>query len=189
MKNLAIFASGEGTNAQQLINYFKDSNVARVALVVSNNGMANVINRAKKSEIPVQLLDKNKFRETTELLEELKKKQIDFIVLAGFLWLIPTYLTQAFPGKIVNIHPALLPKYGGKGMYGANVHKAVIAAQEKESGITIHYVNEKYDEGKIILQERCPLSPVDTPETLADKVHQLEHTFFALTIEKILRDV
>ncbi|MBI2270060.1 MAG: phosphoribosylglycinamide formyltransferase [Bacteroidetes bacterium] len=187
MKNIAVFASGEGTNAQQLINHFRSSDLARVALIVTNNPKAHVIERAKASHIPHLLIDKKTFSETTFLPGELKKYNIDLIALAGFLWLIPAYLNKVFHNKIVNIHPALLPKYGGKGMYGANVHKAVIAGNEKESGITIHYVNENYDEGEIILQVKCDVTQTDTPETLAAKIHKLEHEYYAKTIEKLLK--
>ncbi|MBL7892305.1 MAG: phosphoribosylglycinamide formyltransferase [Bacteroidia bacterium] len=187
MKRIAVFASGEGTNAQQLINHFKSGDLARVALIVTNNPKAHVIERAKASHIPHLLIDRKTFSETKFLLDELKKYNIDLIVLAGFLWLIPAYLNKSFHNKIVNIHPALLPKFGGKGMYGAHVHKAVIASQEKESGITIHYVNENYDEGEIILQVKCDVALTDTPETLAAKIHKLEHEYYATAIEKLLK--
>jgi len=186
MKNIAVFASGEGTNAQSLIDHFKLSEKGRVVVVVCSNPNANVIKRAKNANIPILLIDKIKFKETTELLEELKKQKVDFIVLAGFLWLIPSYLTKAYPNRIVNIHPALLPKYGGKGMYGSNVHKAVVANKEKESGISIHYVNEHYDEGKLILQAKCDLNENDTAESLAEKIHKLEQEHYARTIDKLL---
>jgi phosphoribosylglycinamide formyltransferase-1 len=187
MKNIAIFASGNGTNAQKLIDHFDSGNIARVALIITNNPKAYVIERAKASDVPSLLIEKKSFTETTQLLEELKKYKIDLIVLAGFLWMIPVYLIKAFPNKIVNIHPALLPKYGGKGMYGDRVHEAVIANKEKESGITIHYVNEQYDEGKIILQAKCEVSKTDTPETLANKIHELEHKHYILEVEKLAR--
>ncbi len=189
MKNIAVFASGSGTNAQKIIDHFKAGTVARVALVVTNNPTAFVLERAKKAHIPTLLIDKKTFSESSQLLDELKKNEIDFIVLAGFLWLIPTYLIKAYPRKIVNIHPALLPKYGGKGMYGDKVHEAVIQNKETESGITIHYVNEHYDEGQIIFQAKCPVYLSDTTETLAEKIHQLEHTYFPVTIEATLAKI
>lgn len=187
MTSIAIFASGEGTNAQKLIDHFKSGNIARVALIVTNNPNAKVIERAKHSMVPCLLIDKNSFSDPVFFLDELKKHHIDFIVLAGFLWLLPPYLTKTFPDKIINIHPALLPKYGGKGMYGDNVHKAVIANKETESGITIHYVNERYDEGEIILQAKCEVDKTDTPGTLAQKIHVLEHEYYPKTIEKLLK--
>ncbi len=187
MKNIAVFASGEGTNAQELIDHFNKGSLARVALIVTNNPIANGIGRAKNAQIPVLLVDKKNFSEPVFFLKELQKFEIDLIVLAGFLWLVPAYLTSAFTGKIVNIHPSLLPKYGGKGMYGGNVHKAVIDSNEKESGITIHYVNEHFDEGEIILQARCEVSKNDTPETLAIKIHKLEHEYLPKTIEALIK--
>lgn len=186
MKNIAVFASGSGTNAQKIIDHFKAGTVAHVVLVVTNNPTAFVLERAKKAHIPTLLIDKKTFLQSAHLLDELKKHEIDFIVLAGFLWLIPAYLIKAYPGKIVNIHPALLPKYGGKGMYGDKVHEAVIQNKETESGITIHYVNEYYDEGQVIFQAKCPVYLSDTPQTLAKKIHQLEHTYFPTTIEAVL---
>ncbi len=186
IKNVAIFASGEGTNAQTIIDYFKESKNIKIALVVSNKSTANVLVRAKKSNIPILILDRTTFFETNEVIELLKNAQIDLILLAGFLWIIPENLIKAFPNKIVNIHPSLLPKFGGKGMYGLNVHKAVVESKEKESGITIHFVNEEYDKGKIISQHKCVVSENDTAETLADKIQILEHQNFAKTIERLL---
>ncbi|MGZ4034528.1 MAG: phosphoribosylglycinamide formyltransferase [Bacteroidia bacterium] len=186
IKNVAIFASGDGSNTQNIIDYFKSSTNIKVALVVSNKPGANVLNRAKNSGIPTLLIDKKSFYETTETINFLRSANIDLIVLAGFLWMIPESLIKAFPGKIVNIHPSLLPKFGGKGMYGMNVHKAVIEAKEKESGISIHYVNEKYDEGKIISQHKCEISENDSADILAEKIHQLEYENFPKTIEKLL---
>jgi phosphoribosylglycinamide formyltransferase-1 len=187
-KNIAIFASGEGTNAQSIINHFKTSPTVKVALIVSNKPTANVLNRAEKEGIPTLLIDKKDFFETNIVIEKLKAANIDFIVLAGFLWMIPKNLIAAFPNKIINIHPALLPKFGGKGMYGSNVHKAVVENKEKESGITIHYVNEHYDEGEIIAQHKCVLSENETAESLAEKIHKLEHAFFPKAIEKIINN-
>lgn len=185
-KNIAIFASGEGTNAQRIIDHFKGSEKARVVLVVSNKETANVLNRAKSAGIPTYLLNKEDFIQKDTVVEYLKEKQVDLIVLAGFLWMVPSNLIKAFPNKIINIHPALLPKFGGKGMYGMNVHKAVIAAKEKQSGISIHFVNEHYDEGEIISQHTCEVAENDSAEKLAEKIHQLEYEFFPLAIESIL---
>lgn len=185
-KNIAIFASGEGTNAQHIIDYFKHSNSAQVLLIVSNKSNANVLNRAKLAGIKISILDKNDFYEGDSIIQKLKGLDIDLIVLAGFLWMIPENLIKAFPNKIVNIHPALLPKFGGKGMYGMKVHDAVIESKEKKSGISIHFVNEHYDEGKIISQHECKLSENETAESLAKKIHQLEHTNYAKEIEKLL---
>ncbi len=185
-KNIAIFASGEGTNTQQIIDYFKDSDIVKIAFIISNKSTANVLVRAKNAGIKTVLIDKKLFYDSNQIVELLKSENIDLIVLAGFLWMIPENLIKAFPNKIVNIHPALLPKFGGKGMYGMNVHKAVIEAKEKESGISIHYVNEKYDEGKIISQHSCVVNENDTAETLAEKIHVLEGKFFPKVIEQIL---
>ncbi|MDF2437695.1 MAG: phosphoribosylglycinamide formyltransferase [Bacteroidota bacterium] len=185
-KRIAIFASGEGTNAQRIIDYFQNSSAAEVSMIVTNKAEANVVNRAKSAEIPVYVVTRSSFYESDETIQALKKADIDLLVLAGFLWMIPDNLIKAFPNKIVNIHPALLPKFGGKGMYGMNVHKAVIDAKEKESGVSVHYVNEHYDEGEIISQHKCIIDENDTPELLAQKIHKLEHEFFPLVIEKLL---
>lgn len=186
MKNIAIFASGEGTNAQNIINYFKKSNQVKVALVVSNKSNAPVLHRAKNEGIPTLLIDRKSFFESDQTLKQLKSSHIDFIILAGFLWLIPENLIKIFPKEIINIHPALLPKYGGKGMYGMNVHKAVIEAHERQSGISIHFVNENFDEGEIISQHICNISLNDTAETLAKKIHDLEYEYFPKTIENVV---
>jgi phosphoribosylglycinamide formyltransferase-1 len=185
-KNIAIFASGEGTNAQRIIDHFKNSDKANVALVVSNKASANVLKRAQNEGILTYVLDRVGFYEGSDAIEMLKAAKIDLIVLAGFLWMIPDSLIRAFPKKIINIHPALLPKFGGKGMFGMNVHKSVIESKEEESGISIHYVNEHYDEGEIISQHKCGISESDTPELLAQKIQQLEHKYFPLVIEKLL---
>jgi len=185
-KNIAIFASGEGTNAQRIIDFFKNSEMVNVTLVVSNKEKANVLNRAKAASIETYLLNKSNFLESDSTIQFLKSKNIDLIVLAGFLWMIPENLVKAFPNKIINIHPALLPKFGGKGMYGMNVHRAVIEAKEKQSGISIHFVNEHYDEGEIISQQTCAVSENDTPESLAGKIHDLEYEFFPKAIEQVL---
>jgi phosphoribosylglycinamide formyltransferase-1 len=185
--NIIIFASGAGSNAQQIINYFKKDKEIKIALIVCNNPRAGVLQIAANEEIPVLLIQKDEFFKNG-YWEEIKKYHPDLIVLAGFLWKIPEILITHFPNKIINIHPALLPDYGGKGMYGGAVHKAVIDAAEKESGITIHYVDDKYDHGEIIFQARCFLDPGETPESLAHKIHKLEHQYFAVTIENILKE-
>jgi len=185
MYRLAIFASGEGTNAQNFIDYYKDKKNIRVSLIVCNNKEARVINRAAEAGIPVLMVDKETFYNGDKVVEELKEKA-DFIVLAGFLWMIPGNIINAFADKMVNIHPALLPKYGGKGMYGKKVHEAVIANGERESGITIHYVNNRYDEGKIIFKAKCAVEASDTPEKLEKKVRQLELEFYPVIVEKLL---
>ncbi|HCI55342.1 MAG TPA: phosphoribosylglycinamide formyltransferase [Bacteroidales bacterium] len=186
MCNISIFASGSGTNAENIIKYFLNKKSAKVALVLSNNPKAYVIKRAKQYNIPIKIFDRHEFYKTEEVLETLISNNIDFIVLAGFLWLVPENILNRYRGKIINIHPALLPKYGGKGMYGDRVHKAVIEAGEKESGITIHYVNEKYDEGDIIFQAQCPIDPGETVDSLAKKVHELEYRYYPEIIEKII---
>ncbi|MBI3500556.1 MAG: phosphoribosylglycinamide formyltransferase [Bacteroidetes bacterium] len=187
MKRLAIFASGEGTNAQHIIDYFRGSKV-KISLIVCNNPKANVLNRARQSNIPSFLINKEGFSNENHLLKKLQDEKIDLIICAGFLWKIPDSILHAFPNKIVNIHPALLPKFGGKGMYGLNVHKAVIDAGEKESGITIHFLNEHYDEGEIILQKKCEVEKNETSESLAKKIHQLEHAWYPKTIEQLLKN-
>ena len=186
MKRIAIFASGEGSNTQHLIDYFSGTDV-RISVIVCNNPNANVLKRAEKHHIYSLLINKEWFYNAESVLKKLLAEKIDLIICAGFLWKIPYNILHAFPNKIVNIHPALLPKFGGKGMYGLNVHKAVIETGEKESGITIHYLNEHYDEGKIILQKKCEVKKEDTPETLAQKVQMLEHKWYPKTIELILK--
>ena len=183
---IAIFASGAGSNAQKIIDHFKSHSHVSIALIVCNKPEAGVLNIAVKEGIPTLLIEKERFFRGDAYLETLKEYQINFIVLAGFLWKIPQALVAAYPNKIVNIHPALLPKYGGKGMYGHFVHEAVIANAEKESGITIHYVNEHFDEGTHIFQATCPVLPDDTPDTLAERIHKLEHAHFPKVIESVL---
>jgi phosphoribosylglycinamide formyltransferase-1 len=178
MKQIAIFSSGAGSNAEKIIDHLKGNITAVVGVVVCNKPEAGVLKIASNNNIPVLLIEKEKFFRGNAYIDELKEASIDFIVLAGFLWKIPSALIKEFHGKIINIHPALLPKYGGKGMYGNFVHEAVIANKEKESGITIHYVDEVYDHGQIILQATCPLEAGETPETLAKKVQVLEHRHF-----------
>lgn len=186
MKHLAIFASGGGSNARKIIEYFKASPEVRVALVVSNKKYAPVLDMAAEHRIPTLVIDRALFYETEGLLDILAQHRIDFIALAGFLWLIPPYLVGAYQGRMVNIHPALLPKYGGKGMYGHHVHEAVKAAGETETGLTIHYVNPEYDEGAVIFQARCPVDPDDTPETIAAKVLALEHRHYPEVLAGLL---
>ena len=189
MKNIAIFASGGGSNARKIIEHFQGSSIGRVVLVVSNKKDAGVLDIAREHHIPVQLLQRPIFYHTREILSVLEKHSVDLIVLAGFLWLVPDYLVQAYPRKIVNIHPALLPQFGGKGMYGSHVHAAVKVAGEQVSGITIHFANEHYDEGDIVFQARCPLTEEDTPETIARKVLALEHEHYPSVIEELLMKV
>ena len=183
---LAIFASGAGSNAQKIIDYFKDHKRICVALIVCNKPEAGVIDIAVREGIPVLLIEKEPFFRGNAYMNVLAEYGINFMVLAGFLWKVPQALVAAYPDRIINIHPALLPKYGGKGMYGHFVHEAVIANGEKESGITIHYVNEHFDEGTHIFQASCPVLPNDTPDTLAGRIHQLEHAHFARVIESVL---
>lgn len=186
MRNIAIFASGSGTNAENIIRYFANSENVKVALVLSNNRNVGVHGRVNKLGVPSFVFSRDEFTEGTPILEKLAEYEICFIVLAGFMNKISDVILQAFPGKIVNIHPALLPKYGGKGMYGMHVHEAVVKAGEKESGITIHYINERYDEGAVIFQASCPVSPSDSPEEVARKVHALEYAYYPEVIEKLL---
>lgn len=186
MINIAVFASGSGTNAQNLIEYYQSHSSIRVKLIVCNNPNAGVIERAKKLNIPVSLINKIELANGAELLAKLKQFQIDTIVLAGFLMLIPPYLVQAFPNRIINIHPALLPKFGGKGMYGAKVHESVLAQGEIESGISIHLVNEHYDEGAILFQAKCEIASNETPDSLAQKIHALEYKHYPKVIENYL---
>lgn len=186
MKNIAIFASGAGSNAQKIIDHFRHSSLARVSMILCNKPEAGVLKIAEKEGIPSVLIEKELFFHTDHYIKVLQQADTDLIVLAGFLWKVPANLVQAFPDHIINIHPALLPKYGGKGMYGNFVHEAVIMAKETESGITIHFVNEKYDDGATILQERCTITPDDTPETLAAKIHLLEHQWYPVIVERLL---
>lgn len=186
MKKLVIFASGTGTNADNIIRYFHEGDLARVKLIVSNKPGAGVLEVARRHGVPTLVVDRTGFYPPAGLLDKLARLAPDLIVLAGFLWKVPPEMVAAYPGKIINIHPALLPAHGGKGMYGAHVHEAVIRAKEAESGITIHYVNERYDEGEAIRKQTCPVSPSDTPETLAQKVHQLEYEWYPRVIEELL---
>lgn len=186
VKNIAILASGAGSNTQKILEHFSDRMDIGVRLIVSNKHEAGVLNIAKVASIDTFVVSRDSFYSTTDLLVELDKRNIGFIVLAGFLWLIPPYLIQHYPDRIINIHPALLPKYGGKGMYGHFVHEAVHLAKETHSGITIHYVNEKYDEGSIVFQERCEILPSDQPEDIAKKVQVLEHSYYPNVIDQLV---
>jgi len=186
MRNIAIFASGSGTNAENIIKYFSTGNSAKVTLVLSNRREAFVLKRATALDVNTVFFDRADLYNKDTVAGYLLESNIDFIVLAGFLWLIPEKILNIFNRRIINIHPALLPSYGGKGMYGEKVHEAVIAAGDRESGITIHYVNSFYDEGDIIFQARCKIEPGDTPETLASKIHALEYKYFPEVIEKLV---
>lgn len=188
MKKIAILASGSGSNAENIFRYFLDSSLARVSLIISDNSRAYVLDRAASLGISSLVIPRSVWRnEGAKVLEIINGHAPDYIVLAGFLSLVPAELTRAYKGRLINIHPALLPAYGGKGMYGDNVHRAVIAAGERESGITIHHVNEKYDDGALIAQYRVSVDPCDTPESLAAKIHELEYAHFPLVIEDEIR--
>lgn len=184
--NVAIFASGAGSNAREIIRRFEFHPVISIRLIICNKPGAGVLQVAKDAGIETLLITKERFYNGDAYLPELQVKNIDFIALAGFLWKIPDPLIEAFPRRIINIHPALLPSFGGKGMYGNAVHQAVLEAGEKESGITIHYVDGHYDSGDIIFQARCPVLPSDSAESLAEKIHQLEHQHYPKVLEKLL---
>ena len=186
MKRIAIFASGSGTNAENLIKFFKNNDKVSVVQVLSNNPNAQVLDRAKRLNVGTVTFDKKALIESDEVLNILKNSQPDLIVLAGFLWKFPEMILDAFPNKVINIHPALLPKYGGKGMYGKYVHQAVVNNKETETGITIHYVNEHYDEGAIIFQAKCTVEPNDTFEDVSNKIHKLEMEHFPKVVESLL---
>lgn len=186
MIKVALFASGSGTNVENIARFFQGHKSIKIAKVYSNKKDAYVLERAKKLEIPAMVFNRQMFYESQDVLKDLKMEKIDWVVLAGFLWLIPSYLIQAYPNKVVNIHPALLPKYGGKGMYGDKVHQAVVANKETESGITIHYVNEEYDKGSTIFQEKIVVLPTDSPDDVAHKVHALEYAHFPKVIQQII---
>jgi len=188
MHNLIIFASGKGSNAQAIINYFKKTGKANVVLIVTNKADAGVLEIAKDGHIPFLIINKKTFGEEL-LIDQLQELKPALIILAGFLWKVPEKVVQLFTGKIINIHPALLPKYGGKGMYGQHVHEAVISAGDAQSGITIHQVNEAYDEGAVILQAYCPVVPGDNAGTLAGNIHKLEHFYFPRAIEFLLEQL
>lgn len=186
MRRIAIFASGSGTNAENIIKYFSTRDTAKVVLVLSNNREAYVIQRAEALNVKTHFFDRNDFYLSSRVHDILTEYAIDFIVLAGFLWLVPESIICTYEGRIVNIHPALLPRYGGKGMYGDKVHEAVIRNGDRESGITIHFVNKRYDEGSIIFQAKCSVEPSDTPVVLAARVHELEYRYFPEVIERLL---
>lgn len=188
MIKIAIFASGSGTNAENIAKYFENNEKIEIACIISNKQDAFVLKRAENLNIESKVFTKEEFSFSSKVVQYLIDKKINFIVLAGFLIKVPENIINLFPQNIVNIHPALLPKYGGKGMYGDNVHKAVVAAKEKESGITIHYVNQNYDEGAIIFQAKCDVTETDTFEDVAQKVHALEYEYFPRIIEKILEE-
>ena len=186
-KRIAIFASGSGSNAQKIMEHFKRNAEAEVVLVLTNNPQAFVLQRADNFEVPSHIFTRHEFYETDDVIRLLKNLQVDLIVLAGFLWLVPTTLLKAFPNKIINLHPALLPKFGGKGMYGDYVHQAVLDAKEEESGITIHFAGEYFDEGEIIHQSRFKIEPEDNLEVIKFKGQQLEHHHFPRVIESLLK--
>jgi phosphoribosylglycinamide formyltransferase-1 len=187
-KGIIIFASGTGRNAENIMRNFKSSGGGSVLYLLTNNPRAAVIEKAHQFGTPVKIFSRKEFYETDEILNFLLKENPSLIVLAGFLWLVPEKIIRAFPKKIINIHPALLPGFGGKGMFGSNVHKQVIASGEKESGITIHYVDESYDEGDTVFQKKCLIDAADTPESLAEKIHKLEIKYFPLVIESLLQN-
>ncbi|MDO9257023.1 MAG: phosphoribosylglycinamide formyltransferase [Bacteroidales bacterium] len=183
---IAVFASGSGSNAQRIAEYFEGRDLLEISAIYCNNPDAYVLERANMLGIHTVLFTRSDFYQTTSVLDDLNNREIDWIVLAGFLWLIPDSILKAYPQRIINIHPALLPAYGGKGMYGMKVHESVIASGEKQSGITIHHVNESYDEGDIIFQATCQVHPGDTPEMLAAKIHELEYEYFPVVIGKLV---
>tara|TARA_B100000809_G_scaffold266599_1_gene330163 strand:+ start:18976 stop:19548 length:573 start_codon:yes stop_codon:yes gene_type:complete len=187
MKRMVVFASGSGTNAENIIKYFQKTNLAEVTLVLSNKSDAKVLYRAEKLSVPSESFTKSEFIDSDKIITILRKESPDLIVLAGFLLKFPEFILKEFPNKVINIHPALLPKYGGKGMYGMHVHESVVKHKEPETGITIHYVNENYDEGAVIFQERFQLSENDTAASVASKIHELEYEYFPKVIEEILK--
>ena len=188
-KKLAIFASGSGSNAENICNYFANSSDIEVVLMCTNKRDAYIVKRAEKLDIPVVFISKPELNNFDNLHKKLQSVKVDIIILAGFLLKLPAIMIEYYPNRILNIHPSLLPKYGGKGMYGNKVHKAVLENKETESGISIHFVNQNYDEGEIILQEKCVISEDETLETLTEKIHQLEHNYFPIAIEKTLKNL
>lgn len=189
MKKIVVFASGSGTNFQNIANYFDKKQTAKIELLISNKADAYALERAKKMNISTLLINREMLYKSENVLNTLREINPDLLILAGFLWLIPENIIEAFPQKTVNIHPALLPKYGGKGMYGMQVHKAVVANKETETGISIHYVTKEYDKGDLIFQATCKVLPKDSSETIAEKVHGLEYEFFPKIIEKLLLEI
>lgn len=188
MYKIVIFASGTGSNARAIMNFFKNNKRVEISCILTNNPKAGVLKIAENEQIPARVFNREIFYKSDEILDFLQEINPDLIVLAGFMWLLPQNLVQYFEGKIINIHPALLPKYGGKGMYGNNVHKAVLENKERETGITIHYVNEKYDEGKIIAQHKLLVTPDETMDSLVEKIHRLEHENYPKVIQQLLFD-
>ena len=186
-KKLAIFASGSGSNAENICNYFAESSDIKVVLICTNREDAFIVKRANKLNIPVYIFSKSELNNFVDLHKKLQNIEVDVIILAGFLLKLPAIMVDSYPNRIINIHPSLLPKYGGKGMYGSNIHKAVIKNKELESGISIHFVNQNYDEGKIILQKKCSISDNESVETLIHKIHKLEHNYFPIAIEKTIK--
>lgn len=187
-KSIIIFASGTGSNAEAIIRYFNNNSSINIEAVFSNNAHAEVLEKAQKMGVNRFVFNNNQLTNSSDVLKQLVQLSPNLVVLAGFLKKIPQNIIEAFPNKIINIHPALLPKYGGKGMYGQNIHRAVVQNQESESGISIHYINKNYDEGGLIFQAKCSLSENETPESLSEKVRVLEHTHYPLIIEKILNN-
>ena len=185
IKKIALFASGSGTNAQNIIEYFSENEEVVVDSLWSNKANAYALDRARNFQIETFVFSREEFVNSNLVVKKLKEREVDLIVLAGFLWLVPSNLVQNF--KIINIHPALLPNYGGKGMYGMKVHNAVVENRDNESGISIHFVNDKYDEGELIFQAKCPVLSTDSPDDIASKVHKLEYKYFPEVIEKVLR--
>ena len=186
-KKLAIFASGSGSNTKNICNYFAESSDIKVVLICTNREDAFIVKRANKLNIPVYIFSKSELNNFVDLHKKLQNIEVDVIILAGFLLKLPAIMVDNYPNRIINIHPSLLPKYGGKGMYGSNIHKAVIKNKELESGISIHFVNQNYDEGKIILQKKCSISADESVETLMHKIHKLEHNYFPVAIEKTIK--
>lgn len=187
MKRIAIFASGSGSNAANIVRYFRDNSAIEIAAIFTNNQNAGVVKVGEQNGVPVHVFGKNTLYNSTDILDLLRNEQIDFIVLAGFLLLVPEYLIKAYPGRIINIHPALLPRYGGKGMYGEAVHKAVLDNNEHRTGITIHYVNRDYDDGRIIAQYECEIDPEkDTVSSVKARVRELEHTYYPKVIAELV---
>jgi phosphoribosylglycinamide formyltransferase-1 len=187
MQKIAILASGAGSNARRIIEHFQGSGTVRVDLVACNKAGAGVLDIAEEAGIDILMLERERFLNGDAYLPVFRDRDIRLIVLAGFLWKVPSPLVQAYPGRIVNIHPALLPRFGGKGMYGRHVHEAVLASSEKESGITIHYVDDQYDHGSIIFQAHVAVTPGETPDSLAQKVHALEHQHYPAVVERLLK--
>lgn len=184
---VAVFASGKGTNTENLMIYFKDHQSIEISLVLTNSDTAGVLQKAQKHDVATVVFTKSELY-GEKIAQRLQTSQIDFIVLAGFLWMFPTTILNKYLNKVINIHPALLPKYGGKGMYGMHVHRAVVAQGERETGITIHFVNEHYDDGEIVFQAQVQLTPADTPETVAEKIHALEQTHFPKVVEEVIME-